>query len=79
MGEAGFGEIAESPAEFSYEFTGIAPYRDKAFSCLHLIPEEAFQKGIRRMERDLQTGPIRCVSRYVLLWGTKQPQRRHEG
>jgi ubiquinone/menaquinone biosynthesis C-methylase UbiE len=67
----GFDEIIENMVEFAYQLTDIHAYRDKAFSCLHLIPEEAFQRGIEHMERDLRIGPIQCVSRYLLLWGTK--------
>jgi SAM-dependent methyltransferase len=71
MESVGFTEITENVVEFPYQLTDIQPYRDKAFSALHLIPEEAFQRGIERMERDLRTGPISCVSRYLLLWGTR--------
>jgi len=71
MERVGFGGITENTVEFSYQLTDIQAYRDKAFSSLHLIPEEAFQKGIKRMKRDLSTGPIQCISRYLLLWGTK--------
>lgn len=72
MERAGFSAVQEQAVEFSYESTDIHLYRDKAFSCLHLIPEEAFRRGIECMERDLRRGPIRCVSRYLLLWGMKQ-------
>ena len=72
MERVGFGEVTENTVEFAYRLTDIQAYRDKAFSALRLIPEEAFQKGIERMEQDLGTGPIQCVPRYLLLWGTKQ-------
>lgn len=72
MERAGFSDIDEHNVEFSYECTDIRLYRDKAFSCLHLIPEGAFRRGIERMEHDLRRGPIPCVSRYVLLWGMKR-------
>jgi SAM-dependent methyltransferase len=68
---AGFSEMTESTVEFAYPLTDVQAYRDKAFSALLLIPEAAFQRGIGRMEQDLRTGPIQCVSRYLLLWGTK--------
>jgi SAM-dependent methyltransferase len=71
MEEVGFTEITENVVEFPYQLTDIQPYRDKAFSALYLIPEDAFQRGIERMQWDLRTGPISCVSRYLLLWGTK--------
>ncbi len=71
MHQAGFHETAERMVELPYQLTDARPFLDKAFSALHLISEDAFQRGIERMEEDLRAGPIECVSRYVLLWGTK--------
>jgi ubiquinone/menaquinone biosynthesis C-methylase UbiE len=71
MEKAGFAGITEELAEFSYQLTDIRAYQDKVFSALHLIPEDTFQRGLRRMESDLRAGPIPCVSRYTLLWGAK--------
>jgi ubiquinone/menaquinone biosynthesis C-methylase UbiE len=73
MERSGFGEIGESSVEFAYQLNDIRPYREKAFSALHLISEEAFRRGITRMEKDLENGPIPCISYYVLLWGIKGP------
>jgi SAM-dependent methyltransferase len=72
MESVGFDAIHETTVEFAYSLDDIQVYQDKAFSSLHLISEEAFQMGMARMERDLREGPIPCVSRYVLLWGTKK-------
>ena len=72
MEQAGFCEMAKATVEFAYQLTDVQAYRDKAFSSLHLLPQAAFERGIARMEKDLSQGPIPCVSRYVLLWGTKQ-------
>jgi hypothetical protein len=69
--QTGFVDIEEQMVAFRYPLTDLQAYRDKAFSALHLISEEAFQRGIARMERDLQKGPVPCVSRYTLVWGTK--------
>jgi len=71
MAEVGFVEIKEDMVEFPYELRSAQAYQDKAFSSLHLISKGAFEAGIELMERDLQRGPIKCVSRYSLLWGTK--------
>ncbi len=68
---AGFVNIVEEDAAFAYHRTDMQAFRDKAFSVLHLISEEAFRKGLQRMEQALRAGPIPCVWRYVLLWGTK--------
>jgi hypothetical protein len=71
MAQAGFDEMAEGTVEYPYTLTDIQIYRDKAFSALHLISEEAFRRGIARLERDLEAGPIVCMPRYTLLWGSK--------
>ena len=71
MEQAGFRVMSEELVEFSYQLTDIRAYQDKVFSALHLIPEDAFHRGIRRMKADLRAGPIPCVSRYALLWGAK--------
>lgn len=71
MRQVGFGSVTQEPVEIRYHLTDLQPYRERAFSCLRLIPEEAFQAGLQRMEDDLQKGPIPGVSRYELVWGTK--------
>jgi ubiquinone/menaquinone biosynthesis C-methylase UbiE len=68
---AGFNNCRETLAEFATSLTDLAPYQAKAFSSLHLIPENAWQRGLARMEQALAAGPIPVVSRYLLLWGTK--------
>ena len=71
MRQAGFTGLSDQTVEYGFITTDIQAYRDRAFSSLHLISEAAFQAGIRRMEADLQKGPIQCVPRYLLLWGIK--------
>ncbi len=71
MQSAGFADLREEMVEMSSKLSDIRAYREKAFSSLHLISEEGFQRGIERMEADLQRGPIDYISRYVLLWGRK--------
>ena len=71
MRAAGFLSIEEDLEEFKYELTDAQPYRDKAFSSLHLIPENAWRRGLQRMEEDLRAGPIECTAYYTVLWGTK--------
>jgi SAM-dependent methyltransferase len=72
MRQAGFGGLTREPVEFPYELTDLGPYRERAFSCLRLIGDDAFRAGLERMEQDLAKGPIPCVSRYELVWGTKE-------
>ena len=71
LAETGFTTIAARTVEFPYVLTDIQAYRERAYSSLHLIPEEAFRQGIARLEHDLAHGPIACVSYYLLLWGEK--------
>ena len=67
--QSGFSRIEMDDIQFSYPLTDLEPYRQRAFSCLHLIDEPAFQRGIHRMEADLADGPLAGVSRYTRLWG----------
>lgn len=69
MMAAGFGGIFEEHAERPYDLTDISGYRNKAYSSLHLIDDEAFQQGIARLEAELAQGPIAALSLYTLLWG----------
>ncbi len=71
MGDAGFQKIQQVQVELSFELTDIQAYRDKVFSCLHLISSEAFRNGLARMEEDLTRGPIQANSRYLLIFGQK--------
>ncbi len=71
MIRVGFDRLEERIVELALTITQLESYREKAFSSLHLISPEAFDRGIQRMEADLSSGPITGVSRYLLLWGTK--------
>ena len=69
--EAGFKSIAEEIAETPFTLNEAEKYEKKVFSCLRLISEEAFEAGIARMKRDLELGPISCVSRNYVVWDKK--------
>lgn len=73
MLDAGFSGLDECQVEHPYNLSDAGPYRAKAYSSLHLIPTEAFERGIRRMQQDLEQQPIQAVARYLLLWGNKNP------
>jgi SAM-dependent methyltransferase len=72
MDRAGFEAVGEEEVEFSCVTSDIGPYRDRAFSCLHLISEFAYQEGLARMEESARSRGISCLSRYVLLWGMRR-------
>jgi ubiquinone/menaquinone biosynthesis C-methylase UbiE len=71
MVSAGFSDLREVVAEREYELRDVQKYREKAFSSLHLISPEAFERGLQRLENDVKTQPIPAISLYLLLWGTK--------
>lgn len=71
MKEAAFEGVGKTMVEISQELTDIRPFREKAFSSLHLIREDSFAAGIRRMEEDLRKAPIPCIRRYMLVHGRK--------
>src|SRR5262249_7241286 len=66
-----FADIREEAVEFSYQVTDLQPFRDKAFSSLHYLRDDAFRHGIEKMERDLAQGPLPAVMRAALVWGRK--------
>jgi SAM-dependent methyltransferase len=72
MAEAGLASLGTVLVEEPFEISGAQPYRDKAFSSLHLISEEAWRAGLERLEQALARGPIRGASRYACLWGRKE-------
>ena len=75
MTEAGFSDFAVRTVEESHTADCAQPFRDKAYSSLHLIPESAWPAGLERLERDLARRPIRGMSRYACVSGRK-PYRR---
>lgn len=75
LASAGF-DIHVDHVEFEYELTDATPYRDRAFSSLHLISPEALARGLARMDDDLARGPIPALSLYTLVWGVKRADQR---
>jgi ubiquinone/menaquinone biosynthesis C-methylase UbiE len=76
MQQAALRSTTLETVELAYPLHDLQIYRNKAFSCLHLIPEQAFQAGLAAMEQDLRGGAIECVARYVLVWGEKPADAR---
>ena len=68
---AGFSEPRLEEVERHYDLVDPQPYRDRAFSSLLLIDEEALTRGLERLETELARGPIPCVSPYTLIWGPR--------
>jgi hypothetical protein len=70
LGRAGFSELRLDQVEYEYDLVDIQAYRDRAFSSLLIIEEDAFRRGITRLESDLARGPVSCISLYTIIWGT---------
>jgi SAM-dependent methyltransferase len=73
METAGFTGIHETHVELEYPLTDSRGYRERAYSSLLLIPDDALERGLARMEQDLLAGPISALSLYTLVWGTNTP------
>jgi ubiquinone/menaquinone biosynthesis C-methylase UbiE len=73
MAAAGLQGLQVITVEEPYELSSIGPFRDRAYSSLHLITEEAWRAGLERLERDMGRGPVRGVSRYACVWGHRPP------
>ena len=71
MQRAGFQDLSEDVAEWAYEVSDTTPFREKVFSSLLYISEQAVRRGLTELEATLAAGVVPYVSRYVLLWGTK--------
>lgn len=69
--DAGFEIDVEIAVNRPREVTDIAPFRDKAYSSLHLIDEAAFRTGLERMAADLERGPLQGENRYTIVVGRK--------
>jgi hypothetical protein len=71
MATAGLATLDMVMVEAPLEVTGARPFRDRAYSSPCLIPDDALQAGVQRLERDLASGPIRGDSHYACVWGRK--------
>ncbi len=71
LGRSGFSDLFRLTVSREYRLYSAAAYERKAFSSLHLISVEEFERGLARLQADLSRGPIIANSAYVLMWGTK--------
>ncbi|MBW3632936.1 MAG: methyltransferase domain-containing protein, partial [Chloroflexi bacterium] len=70
LARAGFSEFRLNQLAYEYDLVDMQAYRDRAFSSLHIIEEDAFQRGIARLEADLAREPVSCISLYTIIWAT---------
>lgn len=73
--DSGFEQHVEEMVAFTYALSDSIAFERKAFSSLHLISAEAFERGSGRLRRDLQNGPICCNSTYIIYRGFKPPSK----
>lgn len=81
MDAAGLAKFRVAAVEEPYQITSAQPFRDRAYSSLHLIPARAWRAGVERLERDLSRGPVGGVARYACVWAQKpvaQELDRHD-
>lgn len=71
MTEAGFAELDEVTVESTYELTDAGRFEEKAYSCLHLIPEAEFRSGVEALRAALAEGPVPANLRSTVLWARK--------
>ena len=71
MAATGFRDARLVRVSLDYELDDARAYRERAFSSLLLIDEDAFRRGLQRLETDLERGPVLCRSLYTMIWGTK--------
>ena len=74
MADGGLEDLDERVVSHPMTLSDSRPYEDKAFSGLHLIAEEAFERGLRALKADLATGPISATRRHLVLWGRKRSE-----
>ncbi len=71
MTAAGLVDVHVVTVEVPYQINTAQPFRDKAYSSLHIISEAAWLAGLDRLEADLARGPVHGVSRYACAWGRR--------
>lgn len=73
MARSGFHHTWTSHSERSFPMDAgrLERFRNKAFSSLRLIPEEAFQRGLARLEAAAAGGHLEVREVYTLVWGER--------
>ena len=71
MQATGFRHLDECEGGAGFSISDAGAYRDKAFSCLRLIPTDEFARGLAAMESDLRRGPLTGASELAFLWAER--------
>jgi ubiquinone/menaquinone biosynthesis C-methylase UbiE len=71
MLDAGFGRIVDKEVEYIHPLENLTVYEQRAYSCLQLISDDAFERGLRQLRGLIERGAAMIEARYVMLWATK--------
>jgi SAM-dependent methyltransferase len=73
MRAAGLVDVEVTRTEHAAPMTDALaePYRRRAFSALRLLPEAAFQAGLRRLEAAIAEGTAEAVEVHAYVWGRR--------
>ena len=69
--DAGLTLRPEVRLEVTYEICEGRAYAEKALSCLHLIPDAAFERGLAKLQNDLAAGLADAPNETLLCIGEK--------
>jgi len=71
MHAAGFDDVEVTHTAYTSPMTEALAerYRRRAFSALRLLPDAAFERGVRRVEAALADGSAEGVEVYSYVWG----------
>jgi ubiquinone/menaquinone biosynthesis C-methylase UbiE len=76
INDAGLTTYLTENVEQPYVVSDIRPYEARVFSCLRLISDAAFQRGLAALRTALATGPVTGMSRYLAIWARDEEARK---
>lgn len=74
--DTGFANLPPEEVYAAGWLSDISPFRTKVFSCLRMLSEDVYWRGLARFEADLAHGPIAYLSRFALLWAKPDGQNQ---
>jgi SAM-dependent methyltransferase len=71
LAATGFVAVADQHLEWALAVESADDCRAKVYSSLRMLSDEAFDRGLERLERDLLAGPLTVRGRALVLWATR--------
>jgi SAM-dependent methyltransferase len=65
-------EISHTEKEYKMDEKIFQKFKNKAFSAIRLISEESFEKGIKKVKKDMKNNKCLVKELYTYIWGVKQ-------